>query len=227
MIRVGVSGAAGRMGRLAVEAVTGEDELELGWAYAPGHDGEEIGDASCVGDRGALEAVDVVIELTRPDVVDDNLAAWRDLGAHAVVGTSGFDADRVAALRSWWGAGPPNCFVVPNFSIGAVLMQHFAAEAVQYFVSAEIVELHHASKVDAPSGTSIATSEAMGGGVPIHSVRLPGLVAHQEVLLGSPGELLTIRHDTTDRRSFMPGMLTAIRSVARLGGVTVGLDAAL
>lgn len=106
-------------------------------------------------------------------------------------------------------------------------MQHFAAEAVQYFVSAEIVELHHASKVDAPSGTSIATSEAMGGGVPIHSVRLPGLVAHQEVLLGSPGELLTIRHDTTDRRSFMPGMLTAIRSVARLGGVTVGLDAAL
>jgi 4-hydroxy-tetrahydrodipicolinate reductase len=166
----------------------------------------------------------VVVEVTRPDVVMGNLARWKSNGSHAVVGTSGFDVARLEQLRELWGSGPPNCLVVPNFSIGAVLMMRFASQAAAHFDAAEIVEMHHASKVDAPSGTSLATSDAMGGGIPIHSVRLPGLVAHQEVIFGSDGQTLTIRHDTTDRRSFMPGVLLAVNAVNGLPGVTVGLD---
>jgi len=216
------------MGRLVVEAVAAADDLELGPLFDPGHAGTTIGGRSVTADAEAVGDADVVVEFTRPDVVIANLAEWRRLGVNAVVGTSGFDAPRVLAVEELWGSGPPNCLVVPNFSIGAVLMMRFAADAAPHFAGAEIIELHHATKVDAPSGTSIATAERMGGGIPIHSVRLPGLVAHHEVILGGVGETLTIRHDTTDRSSFMPGVLLAVRSVADLANpVTVGLDALL
>lgn len=227
MTRVGVSGAAGRLGRLVSAAVASAPDLESGWLYAPGHDGEEIAGIPCIGDPGALDRVDVVVEVTRPDVVMENLDRWRSMGAHAVVGTSGFDDERMALLSERWGDGPPNCLVVPNFSVAATLMMRFAAEARPYFEGAEIIEMHHATKVDAPSGTAVATESAMGGDVPIHSVRLAGMVAHQEVIFGAPGEFLTIRHDTTDRSSFMPGVLAAVRGVADLSGVVRGLDAVL
>ncbi|MDX1449142.1 MAG: dihydrodipicolinate reductase C-terminal domain-containing protein [Acidimicrobiia bacterium] len=179
------------------------------------------------GTPDSLANAEVVVEVTRPDVVMDNLARWRDAGAHVVVGTSGFDRARLDELKRMWGSGPPNCLVVPNFSIGAMLMMRFAAEAAPHFQGAEIVEMHHATKADAPSGTAIATAEALGGDVPIHSVRLPGLVAHQAVILGAEGQTLTIRHDTADRASFMPGVLAAIRGVEGTPGVTVGLDQVL
>ncbi|MDX1447932.1 MAG: dihydrodipicolinate reductase C-terminal domain-containing protein, partial [Acidimicrobiia bacterium] len=196
MIRVGVSGAAGRMGRLVAGAVAAADDMELAGLYGPGHDSEEIAGMAVSGTPDSLANAEVVVEVTRPDVVMDNLARWRQNGAHAVVGTSGFARARLDELKRMWGSGPPNCLVVPNFSIGAVLMMRFAAEAAHHFEGAEIVEMHHADKVDAPSGTAIATAEAMGGDVPIHSVRLPGLVAHQAVILGAEGQTLTIRHDT-------------------------------
>lgn len=212
------------MGRLVAEAIRDAEDLSLAGLYAPGHAGEIIAGSRCSDDSASLVGADVIVEVTVPDVVMANLERWRSNGAHVVVGTSGFDAARLSELRSMWGEGPPNCLVVPNFSIGAVLMIRFAKEAASHFDAAEIVELHHATKLDAPSGTAVATSEALGGGIPIHSVRLPGLVAHQEVILGSEGQTLTIRHDTTDRRSFMPGVLAAVRGVADLPGVTVGLD---
>jgi 4-hydroxy-tetrahydrodipicolinate reductase len=216
------------MGRLVSEAIAATDDLELGALFDPGHAGAEVAGREVATDPKAVEGADVVIEFTRPDVVMENLAAWRRMGAHAVVGTSGFDAERVGAVEEAWGSGPPNCLIVPNFSIGAVMMMRLAAEAAPHFAAAEIIELHHAAKVDAPSGTAIATAERMGGSVPIHSVRLPGLVAHQEVILGGVGETLTIRHDTTDRTAFIPGVLLAVRSVSGLARpVTVGLDVLL
>ena len=180
-----------------------------------------------------------------------NLATWRALNLHAVVGTSGFDANRLDVLRGQWGSGPPNCLVVPNFSIGAVLMMRLSEIAAPHFAAAEVIELHHDKKADAPSGTAIATAEriaattsqdravdsaeliagargADAAGVPVHAVRLPGLVAHQQVLFGGVGETLTIRHDTTDRTAFMPGVLAAIRAVAALPApITVGLESVL
>ena len=172
-----------------------------------------------------LEGADATIDFTVPDAVVANVRASIEAGVPVVVGTSGWnvgDVDEAAKA-----AGVP-VFYAPNFAIGAVLMMRFAAEAVRHLESAEIVELHHATKLDAPSGTAKATAEAMGGGVPIHSVRLPGLVAHQEVLLGGAGELLTIRHDTLSREAFVPGVLLALERVRALPpGVTVGLDALL
>jgi 4-hydroxy-tetrahydrodipicolinate reductase len=225
---VAVSGAGGRMGRLTAEAIAMSDDLELGPLYDPGHGGEELAGRAVNADAEALADADVVVEFTRPDVVMENLAIWRRLGLHAVIGTSGFDAARLLATEDLWGSGPPNCIVVPNFSIGAVLLMRLAADVRPHFAAAEIIELHHDAKVDAPSGTAIAISERMGGGVPIHSIRLPGLVAHHEVLLGGPGETLTIRHDTTDRGAFIPGVLLAVRSVAQLeSAVTFGLDVLL
>lgn len=249
MIRVSVSGAAGRMGRLVAETVAGEEGLELTACFDPHHAGEEAGGVAVSDDPGVVSGSEVVVEFTTPDVVMGNLRAWREAGVHAVVGTSGFDEGRLAAVRTQWAEGPARCLVVPNFSIGAVLMMRFAELAAPYFAASEVVELHHDRKADAPSGTALATAARMSaaggrqdrsvateelvsgargadaGGVPVHSVRLPGLVAHQEVLLGSPGETLAIRHDTTDRVAFMPGVMLAIRAVAGLPDpVTVGLD---
>lgn len=227
MTTVGISGAVGRLGQVVVQAVRDAPDLEIEGLYAPGHGGEVVAGIECSAEPEAVASADVVVEVTRPDVVMGNLARWRTNGSHVVVGTSGFDAERLSELGRIWGSGPPNCLVVPNFSIGAVLMMRFAAEAAPYFDDAEIIEMHHATKVDAPSGTALATAAGMAGDVPIHSVRLPGLVAHQAVILGSDGQTLTIRHDTTDRSSFAPGVLAAVRGVSDLGGVTVGLDSVL
>ncbi len=227
MIAVGVSGAAGKMGRLIAEAIDEADDLMLDGLYAPGHVGQQVAGMACSDDPRTLSGCDVVVEVSRPDVVMANLATWRDQGSHTVVGTSGFDDAKLNELRSMWGSGPPNCFVVPNFSIGAVLMMRFAVEAGAHFDGAEIVETHDAGKIDAPSGTAIATAAAMGGEVPIHSIRLPGFIADQSVIFGSDGQTLTIRHHTSDRRSFMPGVLASIRGVGDLPGVTVGLDRVL
>ena len=183
--------------------------------------GHEVVDGRVVGPAGC----DVAVDFTQPDAVLANVAYCLAEGVPVVVGTSGFDA---AALdRAARDAGVP-CFYAPNFAVGAVLMMRFAEEAVRSFPRAEIVELHAETKVDAPSGTAKATAARMGGGVPIHSVRLPGLVAHQEVILGGPGETLTIRHDTTSRDAFVPGVLRAVQAVRQMPpGLTVGLESLL
>lgn len=245
MIRVAVSGAAGRMGQLVGDLVEQAADLQLVARYDPHHTGGGITD-----DPSAIGMAEVVVEFTRPDVVMQNLANWRRLGVHAVVGTSGFGAERIAELAGMWGGGPPNCVVAPNFSVGAVLAMRLAELAAPHFQAAEVIELHHDRKVDAPSGTALATAERIGraapqsrateanelspgargalvAGVRVHAVRLPGLLAHQEVVLGSPGETLTIRHDTSDRQAFGPGILLAIRRVSELPGVTVGIEGLL
>jgi len=172
-----------------------------------------------------LEEADAMVDFTRPDSVVANVEAAIAAGVPSVVGTSGADLDDVDERARAAGAA---VFHAPNFALGAVLMMRFATEAAAHFPRAEIVELHHEAKVDAPSGTAKATAAAMGGDPPIHSVRLPGLVAHQEVLLGGPGELLTIRHDTLSREAFVPGVLLALERLPSLPpGLTVGLDALL
>jgi 4-hydroxy-tetrahydrodipicolinate reductase len=215
-LRVGVLGARGRMGSETCRAVDAAEDLDLVAMV-------EAGDwLFGVADAGAQ----VVVDFTSPAVVLDNIRWCIDQGIHCVVGTTGFDAERLATVQRWVDEAPGvGVIIAPNFAVGAVLMMRFAQEAVPYMPNAEIVELHDEKKVDAPSGTSKATSEAMGGNVPIHSVRLPGLVAHQEVLLGGPGQLLTIRHDTTSREAFVPGVLLALEKLSSLeAGLTVGLE---
>jgi 4-hydroxy-tetrahydrodipicolinate reductase len=169
-----------------------------------------------------LDRADVLVDFTQPDSALANVREAVAAGFHAVVGTTGFDVDE---LRGLSGA---NVFVAPNFAIGAVLMMRFATDAARHLRRAEIIELHHETKLDAPSGTAKATAERMGGDVPIHSVRLPGLVAHQEVLLGGVGEVLTIRHDTISREAFTAGVLLALEKLPTLPpGLTVGLDSIL
>jgi 4-hydroxy-tetrahydrodipicolinate reductase len=217
MIRVAVAGAAGRMGSTVCEAVEGADDLELTGRADPAL-GTALADV--------LGDADVVVDFTQPDTALPNALQCVEAGVHVVIGTTGFD---VAALRDARGA---NVFVAPNFAIGAVLMMKFAAEAARHMAKAEIVELHHDRKLDAPSGTAKRTAQLMaaarGGNEPpptIHSVRLPGLVAHQEVILGDVGQTLTIRHDSIDRASFMPGVLLAIRRVGSLAeSPLVGLE---
>ncbi|MGH3013592.1 MAG: 4-hydroxy-tetrahydrodipicolinate reductase [Gaiellaceae bacterium] len=171
---------------------------------------------------------DAAVDLTRPDAVRANVERCLGAGVPCVVGTTGLGPDELAAFDALGREREVACFVAPNFAVGAVLMMRFAAEAARYLPRAEIVELHHETKLDAPSGTARATAEAMGGEVPIHSVRLPGLVAHQEVLLGDEGQLLTIRHDTLSREAFVPGVLLALERLPTLPpGLTVGLEALL
>jgi 4-hydroxy-tetrahydrodipicolinate reductase len=244
MIKVGVLGAKGRMGSQVRRTVESADDLELAAAV-------DMGDP-----LETLAGVDVVVDFTHPAAVMDNLRWCIGHGLAAVVGTSGFGDDRLAQVTNWLEAQPGGrALVVPNFSVGAVLMMRFAAMAAPFFESAEVIELHHAGKADAPSGTagrtaamiSSARSAAGSGAMPdataaaaqgargaevdgvhVHSVRLAGLVAHQEVLLGGHGEVLTIRHDSLDRASFMPGVLLAIRGIGSLpAGLTVGLDGLL
>ncbi len=211
MIRVAVAGATGRMGRATCDAVEGAEDLVLAGRAAPSL-GTAVSDV--------LGDADVVVDFTRPDTALENVLACLDAGVHAVVGTSGWDLDAVRDVES-----SANVFFAPNFAIGAVLMMRFAAEASKHMAKAEIVELHHDRKLDKPSGTAARTAEMMGGDVPIHSVRLPGLVAHQEVVLGDLGQTLTIRHDSLDRESFMPGVLLAVRNVGSLTeSPVVGLE---
>jgi 4-hydroxy-tetrahydrodipicolinate reductase len=172
-----------------------------------------------------LAAAEAMIDFTRPDAVVGNIEAALGAGVPCVVGTTGAD---LAAVAEQARAAGLAVFFAPNFAVGAVLMMRFAAEAVQHLPRAEIVELHHDTKLDAPSGTAKATAEALGTGPPIHSIRLPGLVAHQEVLLGGPGQLLTIRHDTFSREAFVPGVLLALDRLPQLPpGLTIGLEALL
>jgi len=244
VIRVAVSGAAGRMGRMAAAAVAAEADLELTAAYAPRDVGEVISGVTAVGDAAAVDC-DVVVEFTNPDVVLGNAAQWGRQGFHAVIGTSGFDAGMLDQLADRWDGAAGNCIVVPNFSIGAVVMMRFAELAAPHFEGVEVIELHHDDKPDYPSGTALATAAriaAAGGknesvpggsgtdvaGIPVHSIRLPGIVASQEVIFGGVGETMSIRHDTFSREAFMPGVLTAIRGVSDLQQkLTIGLDTLL
>jgi len=178
-----------------------------------------------LGDPVTLDGCDAAVDFTQPDAVEGDVTACVLARVPCVIGTTGFDRAAVDKLAQEHNIP---VFHAPNFAIGAVLMMHFAAEAARHMPKAEIVELHHDTKLDAPSGTARATADAMGGEVPIHSVRLPGLVAHQEVILGAQGETLTIRHDTTSRDAFVPGVLVALERVRELPpGLTVGLHALL
>ena len=237
---VAVIGAGGRMGATVCRAVEEADDLELVGRF-------DVGD-----DLGDMAGADVVVEFSVPDASPANVAHCVAQGVHVVVGTTGWSQDRLATLRDQVADHPDvGVLVAPNFAIGAVLMMAFAAKAARFYESVEVVELHHPDKVDAPSGTAARTADLIGAaredaglaavpdatthdpdgargaqvhGIPVHSVRLRGLVAHQEVLLGGAGELLTIRHDSFDRVSFMPGVLAAVRAVSDHPGVTVGLE---
>jgi 4-hydroxy-tetrahydrodipicolinate reductase len=209
------------MGATVCEAVEGADDLELAGRADP-----ELG----VSLSDALGGADVVVDFTTPEGAPDNVREALAAGVHAVVGTTGFDLDALRAVAEPEARDGARCFVAPNFAIGAVLMMQLAREVARHMPECEIVELHHETKVDAPSGTAKRTAELIseaGGKVhePIHSVRLPGLVAHQEVIFGGVGQTLSIRHDSTDRHSFMPGVLLAVRRVASLPDpFTVGLE---
>jgi 4-hydroxy-tetrahydrodipicolinate reductase len=210
-IKVLVSGAAGRMGETVCAAVEGAEDTELAGRADPALDTSVA---------GLLEEADVMVDFTTPEAAPANVMAAIDAGVHAVVGSTGFDLEGLR--ENVTGAeGEANCFVAPNFAIGAVLMMEASKLVAPHMPEAEIIELHHHKKKDAPSGTAKRTAELIaraGGNVhePIHSVRLPGLVAHQEVVFGGPGQTLTIRHDSTDRTSFMPGVLLAVRRVPHL-----------
>lgn len=218
MIRVAVSGACGRMGSTTCAAVEAADDMELVARIDP-----QLG----VGLEEALREhrPDVLVDFSVPSTAVDNIRTAVAAGVHVVVGTTGFNVDEVRGLDG------ANIFIAPNFAIGAVLMMVFAAQATKHMRSAEIIELHHDRKVDTPSGTAALTAERMHEAAPdkpvppIHSVRLPGLVAHQEVILGDVGQTLTIRHDSLDRESFMPGVLLAVRQVSSLPEpVMIGLE---
>jgi len=260
MIRVGVFGAGGRMGSTVCRAVVADPELQLVAAVDPLHAGIDLRGVTGADIRGLQVSPDVdslaraeaqvAVDFTHIDAARANLAWCAANGVHAVVGTSGFTPADYDELGTRFTRS--NCFIAPNFAIGAVLMIRFAELAAPYFETAEIIELHHDEKVDAPSGTAVHTAERMGArssdwaadpttehvvegarggegasGIRIHSVRLRGLVAHQEVLLGTMGQSLSIRHDSYDRNSFMPGVVLAVKAVASHPGVTVGLDALL
>lgn len=243
MVKVGVIGARGKMGSQACAAIAAADDLELSAQV-------DLDDS-----LDALAGVDVAVDFTSPAAVMDDLAWCISAGIHVVVGTSGFTDERLQSVRAQLQSAPGvGVLVVPNFSIGAVLMMRFAAEAARFYESVEIVELHHPTKADAPSGTARRTAELIAAaradagsppipdasvdvvdgargadinGIAVHSVRLRGLVAHQEVVFGGPGETLTIRHDSLDRESFMPGVLAAVRAVSERPGLTVGLEGVL
>jgi 4-hydroxy-tetrahydrodipicolinate reductase len=242
MIKVGVLGARGRMGAEVVKAVTEANDLELVAAL-------DLGDSL---DQLVSKGAQVVVDFTTPDSVMANLEFLISNGISAVVGTTGFDDSRVAKVKALSTANPKvGILIAPNFAIGAVLMMEFATKAAKYFESAEIIELHHPNKVDAPSGTASRTAELMTqarkdaglgampdatnsgitaarganvGDIPVHAIRLRGLIAHQEVLLGGLGETLSIRHDSLDRVGFMPGVLLGVRKVVSNPGLTFGLE---
>ncbi len=224
MIRVVVSGAAGRMGATVCQAVEAADDMELAGRADPSLELalEEV-----------LGAADVMVDFSTPDTAPGNVRESVASGVHAVVGTTGFDLEALRATVEAERRDGANAFVAPNFAVGAVLMMQFAQRAAEHLSECEVIELHDEHKLDAPSGTAKRTAELVadaGGNVhqPIHSVRLPGLVAHQEVIFGGEGQTLSIRHDSTDRSSFMPGVLLAVRRVASLPQpFTVGLEALL
>ena len=256
-IRVGVFGAGGRMGQTVCKAVCDDPALDLVAAVDPHHAGLDLRSVTGIDENSIQVAADaeellrqrvqVAVDFTRIEAARENLRFLAQHGIHAVVGTSGFTQDDYEHFRAAFRSS--NCVIAPNFAIGAVLMTRFAELAAPFFETAEVIELHHDQKIDAPSGTAVHTVERMvaasadwaddptthhaiegarGGvgpaGIHVHSVRLRGIVAHQEVLLGTTGQTLTIRHDSFDRTSFMPGVVLAVKRVAELPGLTVGLD---
>jgi 4-hydroxy-tetrahydrodipicolinate reductase len=253
MIRVGVFGAGGRMGSTVCRAVTEAPDMELVAAVDPGAAGTAPGDVRLAAEAHQLEAAgaEVAVDFTVLDAARENLRWCAEHGVHAVVGTTGFRESELAEFAELFERSKANAIIAANFAIGAVLMMRFSEIAAPFFETAEIIELHHDHKADAPSGTAARTAQRMaaaskdwaedptttviaegarGGtveGIPIHSVRMRGMVAHQEVLLGTEGQTLSIRHDSYDRSSFMPGVLLAVRNVADTPGLTVGLDALL
>ncbi|MBI2705110.1 MAG: 4-hydroxy-tetrahydrodipicolinate reductase [Actinobacteria bacterium] len=258
-LKVAVFGAGGRMGSTVCQAVADDPDLDLVAAVDPFHAGLDLRQVTgvdlpiqLISEAEALEGlgVDVVVDFTQLGAARGNLLWLADHAIHAVVGTTGFSEDDLAAFREAFTNS--NCVIAPNFAIGAVLMMRFAELAAPYFEAAEVIELHHDQKIDAPSGTALHTVERMAAasddwapdptktevvagargakgpaGITVHSVRLRGLVAHQEVLLGTTGQTLTIRHDSYDRSSFMPGVLLAVKAVGGRPGVTIGLEALL
>lgn len=246
--RVGISGAGGRLAGAVAEAVGGVEDMRLTGAFNPRRGGEVFAGLSVTDNPGDLDC-DVVVEATEAGVVMGNLAAWRERELAVVVGTSGFTQARLAELVALWGEGGPGCLVVPNFSVGAVLMMYLAEMVAPHFAQAEVVERHHADKPDAPSGTALSTAArlaAAGGrsadksievvdgargaeveGVRVHSLRLAGILSHQEVSFSNAGEVFSIVHQSTAYGSFGPGAVMAIRHVLEQSGVSVGLDAAL
>ncbi|UNB50291.1 4-hydroxy-tetrahydrodipicolinate reductase [Mycolicibacterium sp. YH-1] len=239
-MRVGVLGAKGKVGSTIVDGVEASEDLTFSV-------GVDAGDPLS---RFTENKTDVVVDFTHPSVVMDNLKFLIDNGIHAVVGTTGFTDERIAQIEQWLAAKPgTSVLIAPNFAIGAVLSMQFAKQAARFFESVEVIELHHPHKADAPSGTATrtarliaearkgmapnpdATSTGLEGargadvdGIPVHSVRVAGLVAHQEVIFGTQGETLTIRHDSLDRTSFVPGVLLAVRNVAKRPGLTIGIE---
>lgn len=242
-VRVAVVGAYGRMGQAICAAVDSSDDLAVVARIGSGDD------------LGVLASADVTVDVTRPDAVLATIGRAVELGTHVVVGTSGMDGERLDVVRGLLGADPRvGVLVAPNFSVGAVLAMRFAAQAARHFESVEVVEMHHPDKVDAPSGTARRTAQLIAeareqaglgvvpdatgadgapargvdvDGVPVHALRVRGLTASQEVLLGGVGETLSIRHDSHDRAAFMPGVLAAVRAVPSMPGLTVGLDTVL
>ena len=245
MTRVAILGAKGRMGSTSAAAVDGSDDLELVAQVDVGYSRDAV----------TAAGAEVALDFTHPDAALDNVRWCIENGINVVVGTSGFGAAKLAEVRTLLGDTPSvGVLVVPNFSIGAVLLMRFSAEAAKYFESVEVIEMHHPNKVDAPSGTAVRTAELIGAardaaglgaipdatttdpdgargaavaGVPVHAIRARGYVASQEVIFGDAGETFTLRHDSHDRESFMPGVLTALRAVSSRPGLTVGLDALL
>ncbi|MGB0878269.1 MAG: 4-hydroxy-tetrahydrodipicolinate reductase [Mycobacterium sp.] len=239
-MRVGVLGAKGKVGATMVKAVQDVDDLTFSVGVDEGDPLSELVQAE----------TDVAIDFTHPAVVMENLKFLIDNGIHAVVGTTGFTDSRLGQVEEWLAAKPEVAVLIaPNFAIGAVLSMHFAQQAARFFESVEVIELHHPNKADAPSGTAVRTARLMAAsrkglppnpdatstglegargaevdGIAVHSVRLAGLVAHQEVLFGGPGETLTIRHDSIDRTSFVPGVLLAVRKIREFAGLTVGIE---
>ena len=245
MTRVAILGAKGRMGSTSAAAVESADDLELVAQI-------DVGDTR---DAVTSAGAQVALDFTHPDAPLDNVRWCIDNGIHVVVGTSGFDEAKLAEVRTLLGDNPSvGVLVVPNFSIGAVLLMRFSVEAAKYFESVEVIEMHHPNKIDAPSGTAVRTAELIGAardaaglgpipdatttdpdgargasvaGIPVHAIRARGYVASQEVVFGDAGETFTLRHDSHDRESFMPGVLTALRAVSSSPGLAIGLDALL
>ncbi len=246
MIRVAISGAAGRMGREVAAAVLAESDMRLSAAIDRTHPGDDAGVLAGVGPCGIIisdwpdaqalrDAADVLVDFTGPHSAADNALRALEAGVSPVVGTTGISPDDLQRIADTAERRAIGALVAPNFAIGAVLMMRFAEQAAKYMPDVEIIELHHPAKLDAPSGTAKLTAQRVQAAlpadarspVPIHSVRLKGLVAHQEVIFGALGQTLTIRHDSLDRKSFMPGVLLAVRRVRELRGLVVGLDGVL
>jgi 4-hydroxy-tetrahydrodipicolinate reductase len=249
MINVAISGAMGRLGSAISSGVVSANDMQLSGLYAPGHEGESFANLIVTGEPDEL-AAQVIVECAQPDVVMENLKAWHEKGFNVVVGTSGFTENRLAELKSFWGSEDTGCLVVPNFSIGAVLMMQFAEMASPYFESVEIIERHEDKKPDAPSGTALATAMRIGkhrnaseehsdqeiidgargglaSGVRVHSLRMKGLLSDQEVAFSNAGETFSVLHRSTSYQSFVEGALLAIRHVGKMKGVSIGLDTVL